>query len=399
MKPCIGSGILSTTGPLWKKHRQIVNPAFNRRALNSYQHINDKHAKNLVKSLMKFCDTGKLTDVIQYCKRCSGDVFAEGLFEVEMMFYKGDKDHVLSFTNDITELIHDRMTKFWQEWDFTYRLSQNFKIQDIYLKEYRKVFHTLIKEKIRKYTQKKQDENFDPSEIQENLQKNRTVFETLCDAMINGQIEEQEILDEFDNIYNPAMDTTYSVIGFFMMILGMHKNCQDKLWNEIKEFYKYDMEAKVETEHLCHLPYLEMCFKELMRFFPTGPVVTRYVKKEFKLKTRDITIPAGTHLILSYFIVHRNPEYWQNPDKFMPERFSTENAKNRPNFAYVPFSLGQHSCIGQRFAMDMLRTVGVHLIRNFEFHSDLTMEELKLKSDFSTRSALGYKAVISRRKY
>lgn len=62
-------------------------------------------------------------------------------------------------------------------------------------------------------------------------------------------------------------------------------------------------------------------------------------------------------------------------------------------FIVFYFILGQHS------AMDLLRTVGVYLIRNFEFHSDLTMEELKLKSDISTRSALGYKAVISKRKH
>lgn len=81
------------------------------------------------------------------------------------------------------------------------------------------------------------------------------------------------------------MDTTYSQIGFFMMVLGMHKDCQNKLWNEIEEFYKHDMEAKVQTEHFRHLPYLEMCIKELIRLFPTGPIVTRYVTKEFKLKT------------------------------------------------------------------------------------------------------------------
>lgn len=42
-------------------------------------------------------------------------------------------------------------------------------------------------------------------EIQENSPKNRTTFETLCDALINGQINEQEVLDEFDNIYNPVL--------------------------------------------------------------------------------------------------------------------------------------------------------------------------------------------------
>ncbi|XP_077301146.1 cytochrome P450 4g1-like [Arctopsyche grandis] len=394
MKSCIGSGILSSSGPIWKKHRQILNPAFNRRALNSYQYINDKHAKNLVNSLMKVCDDGKLINVVQYCKRCSGDVFAESLFEEEMMYYKGDKDHLLNLTTDITELIHDRLTKFWQEWDFAYSLSKNCKRINLYLKEYRNFYHTLVKEKIKKYVQTKEDKINNSSKTQEISSKNRSTFETLCDALIDGKINEQEILDEFDNIYNPAMDTTYSQIGFFMMVLGMHKDCQNKLWNEIKEFYKHDMEAKVQTEHLRHLPYLEMCIKELIRLFPTGPIVTRYVTKEFKLKTRDVIIPVGTYLVLSTFILHRDPKYWENPNSFMPERFSAKNTKTRPQSAYLPFSLGQHTCIGQHSAMDLLRTVGVYLIRNFEFHSDLTMEELKLKSDISIRSALGYKALL-----
>lgn len=68
-----------------------------------------------------------------------------------------------------------------------------------------------------------------------------------------------------------------------MMVLGMHKDRQDKLWNEIKEFYRDDLKSEVLPEHFNHLPYLEMCIKELIRLFPTGPFFTRYVTEDFKL--------------------------------------------------------------------------------------------------------------------
>jgi cytochrome P450 len=62
-------------------------------------------------------------------------------------------------------------------------------------------------------------------------------------------------------------------------------------------------------------------------------------------------IPAGSLLLLVTYVAHRYPSIWDDPEKFDPERFSAEAAKERPKSAYVPFANGQRICIGNNFAL------------------------------------------------
>lgn len=73
------------------------------------------------------------------------------------------------------------------------------------------------------------------------------------------------------------------------------------------------------------------------------------------LVTGDYIVPAGTTVAISQFIVHRNPKYWPNPEKFDPDRFLPENCQNRPYYAFIPFSAGPRSCVGK---------FGIHILEN-----------------------------------
>ncbi|MFO7477598.1 MAG: cytochrome P450, partial [Methyloceanibacter sp.] len=67
-------------------------------------------------------------------------------------------------------------------------------------------------------------------------------------------------------------------------------------------------------------------------------------------KVGDVVIPAGAIVIISPYTVHRNTNYWENPEQFLPERFSAENKRQRHRYAYIPFGGGARLCIGYRFA-------------------------------------------------
>lgn len=127
-------------------------------------------------------------------------------------------------------------------------------------------------------------------------------------------------------------------------------------------------------------------------------------------------------MVLATFSLHRNPKYYENPDKYIPERFSPENSKLRPHYAFVPFSGGLRDCIGigtlyvyiikkiyidvlnsiililgRVFGYDMLKVVAVYLLRNFEFNSDLKYADIPLVADVSVRSVIGYHVTIKKR--
>ncbi|RLU15861.1 hypothetical protein DMN91_011617 [Ooceraea biroi] len=76
-------------------------------------------------------------------------------------------------------------------------------------------------------------------------------------------------------------------------------------------------------------------------------------------------VPAGTEVYVDIIHLHKNPDFWPNPEVFDPDRFLPEHVQNRHPFAYIPFSAGSRNCIGQRFAMMELKTVIGTLVHNF----------------------------------
>lgn len=78
-------------------------------------------------------------------------------------------------------------------------------------------------------------------------------------------------------------------------------------------------------------------------------------------------IPAGTNVIIALYAISRDPQYFDQPDEFIPERFlATNNSSKKNSFAFVPFSAGPRNCIGQKFAMLEMKTFLYKLLRNYE---------------------------------
>jgi len=98
-----------------------------------------------------------------------------------------------------------------------------------------------------------------------------------------------------------------------------------------------------------------------MRMFPSVPMLGRQTVRETELGN-GLILPAGSQITLHVFDIHRNPKYWDSPEEFRPERFLSENSKDRHTYAYIPFSAGQRNCIGQY----ILGILSIILLINFK---------------------------------
>jgi cytochrome P450 len=120
-----------------------------------------------------------------------------------------------------------------------------------------------------------------------------------------------------------------------------------------------------EYGDLKELTYLDRVLREAMRLYPPGPYGAREATEDLVLG--EYTVPAGTTIFYPFWAVHMNPEYWPDPERFDPDRFTAEASAGRPRLAYIPFGIGPRSCEGAALAMVEAVLVLAVLLNRFEF--------------------------------
>jgi enediyne biosynthesis protein E7 len=118
---------------------------------------------------------------------------------------------------------------------------------------------------------------------------------------------------------------------------------------------------QVAYAHLDKMPYLRACFDETLRIAaPTGILRTTNEDDEI----RGYAIPAGSHVLISPYRIHRDPRFWRHPERFEPNRFLQDKINRN---AYIPFSIGPRKCMGWRMAyIDGLMTLAA-ILQRYEF--------------------------------
>ena len=109
-------------------------------------------------------------------------------------------------------------------------------------------------------------------------------------------------------------------------------------------------------------------------------------------------ITKGTTVYVFVYGIHRDPKYFPEPEKFDPDRFLSENQRDRHAHAYVPFAAGRRNCIGQRFAMMEMKIVLASLFRRYQMKSLKTIEEIQPSSDAILKPLNGIPVSVGLRK-
>uniref|UniRef100_U3KHF3 Cytochrome P450 3A n=1 Tax=Ficedula albicollis TaxID=59894 RepID=U3KHF3_FICAL len=116
---------------------------------------------------------------------------------------------------------------------------------------------------------------------------------------------------------------------------------------------------------IIQMEYLDMVVNESIRLYPAGGWLERVCKRTVELN--GVTIPEGMVVLFPAFVLHRDPQYWPEPDEFRPERFSKENKEGIDPYTFLPFGAGPRNCIGMRFALLVVKVAVVVLLQNFSF--------------------------------
>eukprot|EP00002_Diphylleia_rotans_P024828 TRINITY_DN48_c0_g1_i8.p1 TRINITY_DN48_c0_g1~~TRINITY_DN48_c0_g1_i8.p1 ORF type:complete len:514 (+),score=140.06 TRINITY_DN48_c0_g1_i8:55-1596(+) len=214
----------------------------------------------------------------------------------------------------------------------------------------------------------------------------------LMTTLLLSNNSEQQIYDEVMTFLAAGHETTAMLSAYTIYCLCHNPDIQEKLMQEIDQVM--GERTVVEYEDIIALKYLKMVFDETLRFYPLVPFLARANVKDTTVAGYDI--PANSNVMIPLIALNKLPQFWDEPEKFNPERFATENAKNLPKGGYYPFGGGRRECIGKHFAFQEASIMMTRLLQNFKFVKD-PAHKLKLAIHITYRPRNGVNAYIEPR--
>lgn len=220
------------------------------------------------------------------------------------------------------------------------------------------------------------------------IKDRKSFLDLLLESSLDGRpLTYEEIRQEVNTFMFAGHDTTTSAITFAIYNIAQHPDIQQKLFDEQKSLMGEDLDTCPNYNDLMEMKYMEMVIKESLRFHPSVPLIARETMEPIEIG--GVQIPTGITLNISIYTLHRNPHIYPHAEKFIPERFTEEEAAKRGPYDYVPFSAGSRNCLGQRFAMLEIKSVLSSIIRNFELRPTPKTKEFKYAADLVLRPLNG----------
>lgn len=244
----------------------------------------------------------------------------------------------------------------------------------------RKIYHEQTKEQYLKNND--MIANADAVKIMGIRKRRLAMLDLLILASEEGRLTDFDIREEVDTFMFEGHDTTAMGISFTLALLAEHKDIQDGVRNEIN-IVMGESQGKLTMKSLQDLQYLERCIKEALRLYPSVYFISRVTAEDVQLTS--YLIPSETTIHLNIYGLHRDPNFWPDPEIFNPDRFLPDNIRNRHPYSYLPFSAGPRNCIGQRFALLEMKAMICHLIHNFYLEPIDYLKDVPLKIDLVLR--------------
>ncbi|WP_414619833.1 cytochrome P450 [Calothrix sp. CCY 0018] len=323
LKTLLGEGLLTNEGESWFRQRRLVQPVFHQKQINGYGKTMVEYSEDITENWVD----GEILDVhvemmsltLKIVMKC---IFNQDVGEGEAK----NVAHALDVAMNWFESKRKQNFLIW-EWfprpeNIRYRNAINKMDQSIY---------SLI--------QQKRDRNEDGKDLLSMLMQAR-------DEDDNSQMSDRQLRDEVATLMLAGHETTANALSWTWMLLAQNPQVEAKLWDELKSV----LGGRLPTiEDLPQLQYTNMVIKESMRLYPPVALFGREAVEDYQLDGYEI--PSGCVVMLSQWVMHRHPKYFDNSEEFIPERWQNDLEKRLPRGVYIPFGDGPRICIGKGFAL------------------------------------------------
>ncbi|ELS53700.1 cytochrome P450 [Streptomyces viridochromogenes] len=181
----------------------------------------------------------------------------------------------------------------------------------------------------------------------------------------DGSLDADELREQVLIFLLAGHETTATALAFALHLLARHPQEQRRVRDEVDRVLGGPGGRAPTAADMEALPCLTRVLKEAMRLYPSAPVIGRRSVADAEIE--GVRIPAGADVLVSPWVTQRHPDYWPDPERFDPSRFTPEAEAGRPRYAWFPFGGGPRACIGQHLSM-LESVLGLAvLLREFEF--------------------------------
>lgn len=361
----LGNGLLTVDGDFWLKQRRLIQPAFHKQKMNQ---LVENMRLTIISELDGLTENQEI-DLFPVMSVVAFNVVAKSLFHFSIPEEK---------LNRIKYIIEE---------------VQNFLIKEIRLPH--KAWWFSITGQVKKHLELAEENNKIIQEIIEERVSSKSEINDLLNMLLETRYEDtgegmsvKQLIDEIKILFIAGHETTANALTFTVHLLGNSPDVQEKVFEEIT---KIELETDDVVEQLQKMTYTNAVLNESMRLYPPAWITDRQNVEDDTLA--GFNIKKGTLIGVSFYELHRNPKYWENPNVFNPDRFFGEQKKHSMQYFY-PFGAGPRMCIGAGFAIYEMCLAISYIVKKYKiisagnavnFNPLITLKPVGIEVTFSKR--------------
>lgn len=364
----LGNGLLTSEGSFHLKQRRMIQPAFHRDRIGEYAKWMVLYGEKMAARWRDGCET----DVSDEMMRLTLWIVAKTLFDADV---EDEADEVGRSMTDLVEMFDLLLLPFAE-------LLQKLPLpHSLRLKRARRTLDAIIFGIIEERRRSGEDKG-----------DLLSMLLTAQDEEDGSGMDDVQLRDECLTLFLAGHETTANALIWTLHLLSENPDAERKLHREIDEVIG---SSDVTPGHFSSLKWAECVIAESMRLFPPAWTIGRLAVEDHRFG--GFHIPKGSLILASQYVLHRDDRFWDEPDRFMPERWQGLSVREAGQaFTYFPFSKGVRSCIGEGFAWMEAVLLLVVLCRRWRFEK-LSDQKIGLDPKITLRPKFGMRMRVHAR--
>lgn len=342
LKLLMGNGIFVSEGEKWIEQRRKYQSAFSKSNIEQYAKVVQECTKNVIIRFDNAIQLNQPVNISREMTNLAMEIVAKCLFSTDIKRYG---DQVMDTIGVAQQYVHIRMKRHRFNIP-SFIPTKNNRRFNTALRKLDAVMNDIIANRIAS------DSNYDDL-----LSKLLQEFE-----INNSPLTKKQIRDELVSILIAGYETSANALTWLFHLMSNNMLVQSKIREELQSAVAGDYPKFAD---LRKMRYTRQVIFETLRLYPPLWLIGRRTIKPDQIG--GFHIPANCDIAISPYHIHRHKSFWNDPERFDPERFTADKIKKMDSCMFIPFGAGPRLCIGQDFAlMEMAMIIG-SLIRRYKF--------------------------------